>query len=101
MRKKKGQPPVEVIEHALTRFHERWPECVHMSRGEVVRRVREQIEARERDGDVVEAPGGLYYPISFLGRDGYAVLKDDRVKTLLPEEYCPEVNRIRARSSKW
>jgi hypothetical protein len=88
---------VEVADHALSRFHDRWPECVHMSRSEVARRVLEQMKARERDGDVVHTPGGLYYPISFLGKDGYAVLNDRVVKTLLPEEYCPEVNNIRAR----
>ena len=96
-KKRRAQPRLVIADHALDRFQERWPDCAYMSRSEVVRRVTEQMFARERDGDVVEAPGGFYYPISFLGRDGYAVFNEDRVTTILPEEFCPEVNNVRAR----
>ena len=96
-RRRKEQLKLVVADHAVERFLERWPDCAFMSRSEVVRRVTEQMFARERDGDVIEAPGGFYYPISFLGKDGYAVFNEDRVTTILPEEFCEEVNNVRAR----
>jgi hypothetical protein len=96
---KKGKPPKVIIsEHALDRFQERWPECANIPRSEVARRVAEQMSARQRAGDVIETPGGFYYPISFLGKDGYAIFNEGRVTTILPEEFCPEVNNVRARN---
>ncbi len=97
MSKKGRAPQVIVADHALDRFQERWPECAHMTRSEIVRRVVEQMSARQRADDVIETPGGLYYPISFLGKDGYAIFNEGRVTTILPEEFCPEVNNVRAR----
>lgn len=96
-KKRRPQLKLVVADHAIERFKERWPDCANMSKNEVVRRVVEQMLARERDGDVIESPGGFYYPISFLGKDGYAVFNEDRVTTILPEEFCPEVNNVRAR----
>lgn len=100
MGKRRRAPNVPFADHAIERFQERWPECAHMSRSDVVRRVVEQMQARERDGDVVATPGGLFYPISFLGVDGYAVWNEDRVTTILPESYCPEVNNIRRKQNE-
>jgi hypothetical protein len=66
-----------------------------MGVSEVADRVSVQMAARERDGDVIQTPGGLYYPVCFLGRDGYVVFNDNHISTILPEEYCPEINNIR------
>jgi len=68
-----------------------------MSPKEVCEHILHQIDAAKRRGDVTHTPGGFYYPISFSGKDGYAVVNEGVLITLLPEKWCPEVNATRNR----
>jgi len=80
--------------HALLRFRERWPECAHMERSTICKAIENQITEAEKNDNFATSDGGLYFPITFLGTDGYAVVIKNRVTTILPEEYCPQVTSV-------
>ncbi len=94
----------DISRHALVRVRERWPQCNSLTEPAIKGQVRRQIyEAAERD-DYVTAPGGVYFPITLMGQDGYAVLnKNDRGKniitTVMPEKFCAHVAEIRRAKS--
>jgi hypothetical protein len=95
---KKGyrpRPLVPVNDHVYERFREHWPAAAYLYDSEIRFLLSDQIlDALERD-DVVVAPGGVYIPISVLGEDGYAVLVDQRVRTVMPARFCQEVEQVR------
>jgi hypothetical protein len=87
--------PIVVTEHALKQLRERWPSIRHMSDDELKRGLREQIARNEQNRDYNDLPGGRYSPVTFMGDDGFAVIKDNHVLTVLPEEYCQELQEVR------
>lgn len=52
------------------------------------------VDALDRN-DFVVAPGGVYVPISIMSEEGYAVLVDQRVRTVMPLRFCQEVEQAR------
>jgi hypothetical protein len=86
---------IRISAHALLRFRERWIECASYPSAHVCRELRQQVLEALRCSDYVQTPGGDYYPISFLGKDGFAVLNGNSVKTIMPEEFCPHVVEVR------
>ena len=98
MRPKKGyrqRPSIPIREHALDRFRQHWPVAAYMYDSEIKLLLSEQVlDAIGRD-DVIVAPGGIFAPINILGEDGYAVIFNQEVRTVMPSSYCPEVNTVR------
>ncbi len=100
MKKRKGyaaRPLVSISRHALDRLREHWPSMNYMYDSELRFVLSDQIlDAVSRD-DYVVAPGGTYVPISIVGNEGYAVMVDSIVRTVLPTAWCKEVETIRSR----
>jgi hypothetical protein len=91
----RDRPRVPMNSHAIDRFRSHWPEAAFMYDSEVRFQISEQIlDALARDDRII-APGGIYVPISVLGRDGYAVLLNQRVVTVMPVDWCKEVDTTR------
>jgi hypothetical protein len=97
-RAKKGyraRPQVPINAHAIDRFREHWPAANYLYDSEVRFLLSEQIlDALERD-DFIIAPGGIYVPITVMDEDGYAVLVEQQVHTVMPLQYCKEVDQVR------
>ena len=93
----KRRPTVSVQDHALERIRKRWPDAAHLYNSELQFLLSDQIvDALARD-DFIIAPGGVYVPITIFGEDGYALLINQNVTTVLPKEWCPEVDRLRVK----
>lgn len=91
----RARPRVPIKQHALDRLRERWPDAAYMYDSELEFLLSEQVvDALGRD-DFIVAPGGVYVPISFAGQDGYAVLLEQEVKTVMPTAWCREVDETR------
>ena len=80
--------------HAMERFRERWPDCTHMDQSTVRGLIRKQIAEADKNDDFAICEGGIYYPITILGKDGYAVVQGNKITTILPEEYCAQVKAV-------
>lgn len=81
--------------HVLKRFRERWPESRSISDRAICDLIRKQVVDAKKRKDVVVTPGGVLYPISYLGRDGYVILKDSKATTVVEKSWNPEANEIR------
>lgn len=93
----RGRPQVPASPHAITRLRERWPETAYLYDSELKFLLSDQIlDALNRD-DYIIAPGGIYIPISILGSDGYAVLLNGQIKTVMPTAWCREVEKMRTK----
>jgi hypothetical protein len=93
----KKRPTVPVSQHALTRIRERWPNAAHLYNSELQFLLSDQIvDALARD-DFIITPGGVYVPVTIFGDDGYAVLVNQQVSTVLPKKWCEEVDAIRTK----
>lgn len=87
----RGKKSLIFTSHALERFRERWPECAHMERSTIWGLIEKQIAEAEKNDDLAICEGGTYYPVSLMGKDGFAVVNGRKVMTILPEEYCQQV----------
>jgi hypothetical protein len=91
------RPSVPVKPHALSRFREHWPSSAYLYDSEIKFLLSDQIvDALGRD-DYIIAPGGIYVPISVFGEDGYAVLMQQTVQTVMPLSFCKEVDATRTK----
>lgn len=81
--------------HALKRFRERWPESASIGNVELKKLLNKQVKDAHQRGDYVNTPGGRLYPVSYLGMDGFAVLKGTTVTTITEESWYPEAIEIR------
>jgi hypothetical protein len=89
------RPQVPINDHALDRFREYWPGSAYLYNSEIQLLLSDQIvDALDRD-DFVVAPGGVYVPISIMSEEGYAILVDQRVRTVMPLRFCQEVDQVR------
>lgn len=86
---------IKVSTHALERFRERWPTAQSLDDRFLSEMLLSQIKHADETNDAYDTAGGRYYPISLQGDDGYAVVKDNEVKTVMPVEYCKEVDEVR------
>jgi hypothetical protein len=86
---------IRVSKHALERLRERWSGAACMEDQFLSELLLGQIKQADTVNDAYDAPGGRYYPISLQGEDGYAVVKEGEVKTVMPTEYCMEVDKVR------
>jgi hypothetical protein len=93
----KNRPTVPINQHALERVREHWPDVAHLYNTELQFLLSDQILDALAKDDFIIAPGGVYVPITIFGEDGYAVLINQHVVTVLPKKWCPEVDRIRAK----
>lgn len=82
---------IQLTDHALIRLRDHWPEARHFSTRYLTKTVRERIERALKEGKKATTPGGTYVPLSLEGRDGFAVLHDNRIVTFQPLEWCQEV----------
>ena len=85
-----------VTGHARTRFRERWPNGASCTDRYICSFIRKQVKDAMKRGDIVNTPDGALYPISFLGKDGYVLIMDSRVVTVMSEDWCPEANEVRS-----
>jgi hypothetical protein len=88
---------VAVNEHLIDRLRERWPDCLHEEENVLRHYIKQQVGEALRTQDFVRTPGGTYMPFSYLGKDGYVVVEGGEAKTVMPEEWCPEVAAVRRR----
>lgn len=84
-----------VSPHALERLRERWPAAQSLDDRFLSELLLSQIKHGDETNDAYDTAGGRYYPFSLHGEDGYAVVKDGVVKTVMPVKYCPEVDEVR------
>lgn len=95
----RARPLVPINDHAIDRFREHWPAAGYLYNSEVQFLLSDQIlDALERD-DFIVAPGGVYVPISIMDEEGYAVLVDQRVHTVMPTSWCKEVEQVRRKKN--
>ena len=95
----RGRPSVPVTPHALARFREHWPDSAYLYDSEIAFLLSDQIvDALERN-DYIVAPGGVYVPITIFGDDGYAVLLDQKIRTVMPITWCQEVHQTRLKKN--
>jgi len=91
----KAHPQVPVIPHALERLREHWPDSSFMYDAELRFILSDQLLEALNKKDFVVAPGGVYVPFSLFGKDGYAVLVNQKARTVMPTDWCPEVDLVR------
>lgn len=84
-----------ITDHALKRFRDHWPDSRGLSPTKLLYILKPRLRSALREGKRVETPGGTYVPITFEGRDGYAVLQALQVVTFAPLEWCEEVSKQR------
>ena len=90
-----SRPLVPMNDHAYERFREHWPSSAYLYDSEIQFLLSDQIvDALDRN-DFVVAPGGVYVPISIMGEDGYAVLVEQIIRTVMPLRFCQEVEQAR------
>lgn len=65
-----------------------------MERSTICTLIEKQVLEADKNDDLAICEGGTYYPITLLGKDGFAVLHGTRVITILPEEYCKQVSSV-------
>lgn len=85
---------IHITEHALDRLREHWPDVRCQGDSKLIKAIKHRILDALKRGKKIITPGGLYVPITFAGRDGFAVLQDNTVTTCLPKEWCREINNI-------
>lgn len=90
---------VKITRHALDRFRQRWPESHSEPESSLRKLLTDQIESAKARGDTTKTPDGLLVPISYLGNDGYAIIKaidkEEHVTTIVPEDWREELREIR------
>lgn len=103
MKKRKGysaRPLLPINQHAIDRFREHWPEAGYMYDSDVRFLLSDQLSDALDRNDYIVAPGGVFVPFSILDRDGYAVIVDRTVRTVMPKQWCEEVDKVRKGRSK-
>jgi hypothetical protein len=91
----KARPTVPISTHALERFRTHWPVAANLYDSEIHLMLSDQIvDALGRD-DFIIAPSGVFVPIHIFDEDGYAVLVDQRVRTVMPLAWCVQVDQVR------
>ena len=86
---------MKIGDHAIDRLRQ-WPGCNQLDDSRLRFLLRRQVKKAQERKDFVLTPGGTLFPVSFLGKDGYAVVKNEFIVTVLPGEYCPEANELRS-----
>jgi hypothetical protein len=81
-----------VSEHAVEQFRARWPYSSTLNDGEIRRLLRDQVGTEWPSR--VRTPTGDHVQVTYAGDDGYAVVKENEVVTVLPKAFCPEVNEV-------
>jgi hypothetical protein len=76
-----------VTQHAIERVRTRWSGASVLSERALVSIISKSI----RQNRSISTPGGTYVPFSLLGKEGFLVIRRNRVVTVLGEEYCSEV----------
>lgn len=77
----------------MRRLRERW-NVTSWSNPQLQAHLVRAVAAAPRRRQFVDTPSGRYIPFSLLGEDGYLVLHENRVVTVLPRELCPEVTEV-------
>ena len=90
-----GVKGLYITEHALKRFRDHWQEAVGLGDGRLLSVLKPRIQGALDKSRLVRTPGGDYVPVTFEGRDGYAVLQGTQVVTFVPYAWCDEVNKQR------
>lgn len=83
-----------VTQHAIERVRRRWPEAASLHRGALIKLVASSVDKAEKEKKLLNTPSGTYVPFSIGDKDGYLVVRRNRVVTALEEKYCPEVSAI-------
>jgi len=81
-----------VSAHAFKRMKERWPTAAALSKRALLEWLASSIESARAANTYVRAPGGLYVPFELDSEEGFLVIKDDCVVTVLPREWAEEVS---------
>lgn len=84
---------IRLTQHALGRLRARWDVQSWPTRS-LLRHVNKEAQRALRTGQAVNTPAGKYLFFSLLGEDGYLVMHQQDIVTVLPRELCPEVNEI-------
>jgi hypothetical protein len=95
----RGRPYIQISDHALERVREHWPDAAHLYDSELRFLIGDQVADALSKNDFIVAPGGTYAPISVFGGDGYAVLIEGKVKTVMPVAWCAAVDKTRKRNA--
>lgn len=83
---------IGIAEHVVQRFRERWPAGAHLSDGEIRLEIQGQIQRARKKGHVVKGLDGEYYPVTYMGVDGFAVIaQSGHVVTLMMDDGRIEV----------
>jgi hypothetical protein len=95
--KRRRESDIEITDHALQRFRERWPESCAEPDQRIRQLIQDQVHRAHEQEDYVNTPGGTLYPITYLGKDGYVIVKGTRATTAGEEKWYPEATAIRNR----
>ena len=94
-----SRPYVPIKPHALERFREHWPGSAYLYDSEIRFLLSEQVTDALGKNDYIVAPGGVYVPITVFGEDGYAVLINQHIRTVMPKAWCREVDATRIKKN--
>ncbi len=86
---------LRLLPHAIQRFRERWTETGSHTDEALAAHLFRAIAVDEECGEVFQSGTNTFYPLSFMGRDGYVVVRDGAIRTVQLPEYCPEVEEVR------
>lgn len=78
----------------MSRLKLRWTDAALAGDAALVSMLLTSVQNSISERTTIRAPGGDYVPFSYLGKSGYMVIKNDKVVTILGDEYCPEVSAI-------
>lgn len=84
-----------LLPHAIDRFRERWPETGSHTDAALAAHLFRAIVVDEGCGEVYTTGRNTFYPLSFMGRDGYVVVRDGAIRTVQLPEHCKEVEEVR------
>lgn len=81
-----------ISDHALKRVRERWPVAAALPKRDLLKRLASSIESAVQNKMCVKTPGGLYVPFDLGDEEGFMVIKEDCVVTIVPKEWATEVS---------
>ena len=77
---------------------ERWVAAQSMSKRELIEHLASSIRSALETNLCVKTPGGLYIPFTLGVEEGFLVIKDDCVVTIVPKEWAQEVSEYLEKS---
>lgn len=98
MKRRKGynaRPLLPINQHAIDRFREHWPEAGYMYDSDVRFLLSDQITEALDKNDYVITPSGIFVPFLILDQEGYAVIVETKIRTVMPSAWCKEVEEVR------